>query len=247
MTSHLAHPSDLALEVFLLAPERSEHAAHVASCPECTSRLARMRDEGDEFRREVFPRTVEAVEGAMEKRRPRWSLVLVPAALAAAAVAFLAVRMRPPSDYDYGVKGTGLALAVYVSDGQAARALPDGAAVPASAALRFKVKPTKKDCWLWIMSVDAKGEISRLYPPKGVTPDCHDGGPVPGGAVLDGQPGPERIYAVCAPTQEMAWAEVKAAAAAVATGGPERVRGARDLGGTLSGAQQASLLLEKRP
>lgn len=246
MSAHC--PSDLALELFLLQPERSPDAGHVATCPACTTRLARMRDEGEEFRREVFPRTVEAVEQAFEKRRFRWSFVLAPAgALAAVAVAFLLVRSGPPSDYEYGVKGTGMALAVFVNGGQGARAVPDGAAVPASAALRFKVQPAD-DCWLWIMSVDASGEISRLYPPKGIPPDRRGTGPVPGGAVLDGQPGPERIYAVCAPTQEMAWAEVKAAAAAVATGGgPERVRTARGLGGSLSGALQASLLLEKRP
>jgi len=241
-------PSDLALEAFLLQPERSPEAAHVASCASCTTRLARMREEGEEFRREVFPRTVEAVEDAMVKRRLRWPLVLAPAgALAAAAVAvLLLVRTGPPADYEYGVKGSGMALAVFVNGGEGVRALPDGAAVPAAAALRFKVQPADS-CWLWIMSVDARGEISRLYPPKGIPPDRRPAGPVPGGAVLDGQPGPERIYAVCAPSQEMAWAEVKASAAAVATGGPERVRAARGLGGSLSGAYQASLLLEKRP
>lgn len=243
-----SHPSDLALEAFLLAPERSPLADHVGSCPSCTTRVARMREEGEEFQRAVFPRTVEAVEQAMERRPFRWRWVLVPAAaLATAAAIVLALRAAgPPPDDEYGVKGTGLALAVYVNGGEAARPVPDGAAVPASAALRFEVQP-REACWLWIMSVDESGEISRLYPPKGIPPDRRAPGPVPGGAVLDGQPGPERIYAVCAPNQEMAWNEVKAAAAAVATGGPERVRAARGLGGSLSGAWQASLLLEKRP
>lgn len=240
-------PSDVALESYLLAPERFAEARHVEGCPDCAARLARMREEGDEFRRLVFPRSVEAVEEAMVKRRFAWPKVLVPAgALAAAVVAVLLVRPGPPADYDGGVKGTGMSLAVYANGGDGARALPDGAPVPASAALRFKVQPAD-DCWLWIMSVDESGEISRLYPPKGVPPDRRSAGPVPGGAVLDGQPGPERIYAVCAPSQEMAWAEVKAAAAAVATGGPDRVRAARGLGGSLSGALQASLLVEKRP
>lgn len=241
-------PSDLALEAFLLEPERSPAAPHVATCADCAARLARMREEGEEFRRVVFPATVGAVEDAMAKRPFRWRLLLVPAgALAAALVAFVLVgRQGPPEDYEYGVKGTGMALAVYVNAQEGARAVTDGAPVPANAALRFKVQPAK-DCWLWIMSVDESGEISRLYPPKGIPPDRRRTGPVPGGAVLDGQPGPERIYAVCAPSQEMAWAEVKASAAAVAAGGPERVRAARGLGGTLSGAYQASLLLEKHP
>lgn len=240
-------PSDLALEAFLLRPERSPDAAHLAGCPDCTVRLARMREQGEEFHREVFPRTVDAVERAVGRRRLRWPLVLAPAgAVAAAALAVLLLRGRFSPDLDYGVKGSGMALAVFVNGGEGGRAVPDGAAVPASAALRFKVRPASA-CWLWIMSVDAKGEISRLYPPKGIPPDRRAAGPVPGGAVLDGEAGPERIYAVCAPSQEMAWAEVKASAAAVATGGPERVRAARGLGGSLSGALQASLLLEKRP
>ena len=243
-----SHPSDLALEAFLLEPDRSPLAPHVETCSSCAARVARMREEGEEFRRVVFPRTVDAVQDATEKRRFRWRLVLAPAGALAAAVAIvLAVRTPgPPDDYEYGVKGTGMALAVFVNAGEGTRAVPDGAAVPASAALRFKVQPAA-GCWLWIMSVDESGEISRLYPPKGTPPDRRAPGPVPGGAVLDGQPGPERIYAVCAPTQEMAWNEVKAAAAVVATGGPDRVRSARGLGGSLAGAYQASLLLEKRP
>jgi len=242
-------PSDLALEIFLIKPERSPLGAHLEACPPCAARIARMRAEGEEFRRVVFPQTVDAVEDAMVKRRFGWKLVLAPVsalAVATAAVLFM-VRSGPPSDYEYGVKGTGMALGVFVNgEGSGARAVPDGAAVPASAALRFKVQPAA-DCWLWIMSVDAKGEISRLYPPKGTPPEKRATGPVPGGAMLDGQPGPERIYAVCAPDETMAWGEVKAAAAEVATGGEERVRAARGLGGSLARANQATLLLEKRP
>lgn len=238
-------PSDLALELYLLQPERSPEAGHVADCPSCAARLARMREEGEDFRRFVLPRTVEAVEDAMEKRRLRWPFVLAPIAAAVAIAVALLVRTGPPSDYEHGVKGSGMALAVYVSGDQGAAAVPDGAVVPATAALRFRVQPSTR-CWLWILSVDAKGEISRLYPPKGVPPDLRAEGPVPGGAVLDGQSGPERIFAVCAPSPEMSWNDVKATAASVASGGPESVRGARTLGGSLSGAIQASLLLEKK-
>lgn len=240
-------PSDLALELYLLQPERSPEAGHVADCPSCAARLTRMREEGEDFRRFVFPRTVDAVEDAMEKRRLRfrWYFVLAPIAAAAVVAVALLVRTEPPSGYEYGVKGSGMALAVYVGGDQGAAAVPDGAVVPATAALRFRVHPSTR-CWLWILSVDAKGEISRLYPPKGIPPDLRAEGPVPGGAVLDGQSGPERIFAVCAPSQEMSWNEVKATAASAASGGPESVRGARTLGGSLSGAIQASLLLEKK-
>lgn len=241
------HPSDLALEGYLLEPGRSPLAAHLETCEACRGRLARMRDEGEDFRRFVFPATVEAVERAAARRRvPRWPFVLAPTFAAAAVAAVLLLRPSGP-DSDYvGVKGRDMTFSVFVNAAEGARAVPDGAMVPASAEVRFRVRP-KDECWLWIMSVDESGVVSRLYPPKGVPPDRRAPGPVPGGAVLDGLAGPERIYAVCAPDEKMGWGEVKSAAEKVALGGAERVRAARGLGGSLSEAPQASLLLEKRP
>lgn len=240
-------PSDLALEGYLLEPERSPVAGHLAACEPCRGRLARMNEEGEAFRRFVFPATVEAVERAAARRRfPRWTLILAPT-FAAAAVALALVVRTPQPDPDYlGVKGRDMTLSVFVNAADGARAVPDGAPVPASSELRFRVRPAG-DCWLWILSVDEAGVVSRLYPPKGVPPDRRAPGPVPGGAVLDGLAGPERIYAVCAPDEKMGWGEVKGAAEQVALGGSDRVRAARELGGPLSDARQASLLLEKRP
>jgi hypothetical protein len=250
-------PSDLALELFLLQPERSPEAKHVSACPDCATRLARMKEEGDEFRQFVFPATIQAVEESMDRRsllsrlipeRFHWRYLLAPVgALAAVAMFFLVQPSGPPKDYEYGVKGSGMALAVFVNGDRGVSAVPDGAKVPASAALRFKVQPAKDGCWLWILSVDGKGQVSRLYPPQGAGPDLRSAGSVPGGAVLDGQPGPERIYAVCAPTQQVGWSQVRSAVEAAAGGGVDRVRAARDLGGPLSGALQATLLLEKQP
>jgi len=240
-------PSDLALEGYLLEPERSPLVGHLAGCDSCRGRLARMNEEGEEFRRFVFPATVEKVERAAEHaRRPRWPFVLAPT-LAAAAVAIALVFRAPGPDPDYlGVKGRDMTLSVFVNAADGARAVPDGAPVPAGAELRFRVRPAG-DCWLWILSVDEAGAVSRLYPPKGVPPDRRAPGPVPGGAVLDGLSGPERFYAVCAPDEKMGWGDVKEAAELAARGGAERVRAARELGGKLSAAGQASLLLEKRP
>jgi hypothetical protein len=244
-------PSDLALELFLLERDRSPVAGHVGGCRACAQRLASMQEEGDEFRRTVFPHTVDAVEDAMAKRPFEWRRLFAPAGFALAAAAALLVTVRtptgPPSDYEYGVKGTGLALGVFVNGGEGARSVTDGAAVPASAALRFKVQPSTDHCCLWIMSVDGKGEVSRIYPPEGRPQSDHIAGPVPGGAVLDGVPGPERIYAVCVPDDDMNWTQVKAAASHVASGGEAAVRGAEKLGGPLEKASQATMLLEKRP
>jgi hypothetical protein len=238
-------PSDLALESFLLEPARTNYGAHVGACPRCQARVAAMREQGEEFRRFVFPATVAAVEDAAARRRPRLAFLFAPvgafAALAAALLLFVRPPSGPPSDY-LGVKGGDVRFTAFVSAEAGARALEDGAVVPASAALRFQVSASD-DCYLWILSVDATGQVSRLYPPKGTPPTRHAAGAVPGGAVLDGQPGPERLYAVCAPPA-MAWSEVRRAAEPSAPGA-EVVRAARPLGAPLAGALQSTLLLEK--
>jgi hypothetical protein len=242
-------PSDPVLESFLLEPGRADTGAHVDSCARCQARLAAMREQGEEFRRFVFPATVEAVEDAARRRRPRLAFLFAPvgafAALAAALLVFVRVQGGggPPPDY-VGAKGSDVHFVAFVSADGGVRALEDGAVVPPSAALRFQVS-AKQGCYLWIMSVDAKGQVSRLYPPKGTPPTPHAEGAVPGGAVLDGEPGPERLYAVCAPPA-MAWSEVRRAAEAPSTG-PESVRAARALGEPHAGALQSTLLLEKRP
>jgi anti-sigma factor RsiW len=240
-------PSDLALESFLLDPARGSCGAHVDACPRCQARVAAMREQGEEFRRFVFPATVEAVEDAAARRRPRLAFLFAPvgavAALAAALLVFVRLGGGPPADY-LGVKGSQVTFTAFVSADGGARALEDGAVVPASAALRFQVN-AKEGCYLWIMSLDAKGQVSRLYPPKGTPPTPHAGGAVPGGAVLDGEPGPERLFAVCAPP-EMAWGEVRRAAETPERG-EETVRKARALREPLAGALQSTLLVEKRP
>jgi hypothetical protein len=241
-------PSDLALERHLLDPSASPHLAHVEACPVCHARLARMQQEGDDFRRYVFPATVERVEDAAARARRRWfPLVLAPVgglvAIAAALLVVVRVPTGPAEGYT-GIKGAPITLSVFTADGGGVHALHDGAAVPPAAALRFKVKA--KDCSLWLFSVDQAGAVTRLFPAEGgaaAVPPA--GGELPGGVVLDGVAGPERVYAVCS-DQPLPWADVERAARQAAGGGAERVRA----GGMLAlpeHASQATLLLEKRP
>jgi hypothetical protein len=241
-------PSDLALELHLVEPQRSQLAGHLEGCELCRARLARMGEQGEEFRRFVFPATVDAVQDAAQPRRRRFAFVLGPlsavAAMTAALLIFVRSQSGPAPDY-LGAKGSGgVGFVAFVNEGEGVRPLEDGAAVPASAALRFKVSPGS-DCFLWILSVDEKGQISRIYPPKGTPPDRRGAGPVPGGAVLDGEAGPERLFAVCAP-EAMAWGDVRRAAERAAAG-PDAVRHASALGEPLAKAAQSTLLLEKRP
>jgi hypothetical protein len=237
-------PSDLELESYLLEPAGSRLEPHLDACTRCREQLAEMRRVGDEFRREVFPATVDAVvERSGARRRPRWLLVAAPLSAAAAAAILLAVRA--PSSY-VGVKGGGLALTVFVDGADGARAAADGQAVPAGAALRFEVRPART-CQLWIVSIDGRGQVSRLFPASGETAaSVATAGTLPGGALLDGRAGPERIYAVCTPSA-LAFNEVERAAHAAAAGGDGGVRSARDLAGLPGNAAQATVLLEKRP
>jgi hypothetical protein len=236
-------PSDLALERHLQDPTRSPLAPHLEACPACRQRVARMQAEGEEFRRFVYPATVGAVEDAAEKaagRRAPWRLSLWLAPVAAAAA--LALMWGPGSDY---VGAKGFPFTAWLADPAGARAVADGGGVPAAGALRFRVQPPAP-CRLWFVSVDSAGQVSRLYPSEGEGgAEVHQGGVLPGGAVLDGRAGPERLFAVCAP-EPLPFARVEQAARAAAGGGAGAVRSGKVLPGLPRGAVQATLLLEKR-
>ena len=240
-------PPELELEAHLLDPAGSPVVeAHVATCSRCRHQLAEMRRVGDEFRREVFPLTIEAVVERGTRRRwalPRWLLVGVPIA-AATAVAAMVLAPRPPADY-VGAKGGGLGLTVFVSDASGTRAARDGEAVGAQAPLRFQVRPGGA-CRLWVVSVDGTGAVSRLYPADGEAAAVGTAETLPGGAVLDGRAGPERVFAVCAPSP-LPYSDVARAARAAAAGGAATVRTASRLDGLPRDAAQATVLLEKLP
>ena len=239
-------PSDLELEAFLLGRGPASAASHVGGCARCGARLDEMRRIGDEFRREVFPATVDTVvaRGRRRTSRRRWAFAIAPLS-AAAAVAAIVLATRAPHDY-VGAKGGGFSLTVFVQTADGARAAADGEEVPASAAVRFRVQPARP-CRLWVVSVDAAGQVSRLYPAAGDEPaGITSPGPLPGGAILDGRPGPERVFAVCS-ERPLPYPEVERAARAAAAGGDGALRSARGLGGLPARTAQATLLLEKRP
>jgi anti-sigma factor RsiW len=239
-------PSDLELELVLRRP--GLRSGHLAACPRCAARLAEMERLDDEFHRDVFPATVDAVVArAPRPRRPRPLLWLAPLA-AAAAVALVLVRTGgPPAGY-LGSKGPVLALAAFAQAPGGAHPLADGDVVPAGAGLRFEVR-LARPCRIWVVSIDAEGQVSRIFPPAGEEGAALGaGGPVvlPGGAVLDGRPGPERFFAVCGGSAPLQLAEIERAARQVGAG-EGRVRAAGALTGLPAGTLQATFLVEKRP
>jgi hypothetical protein len=241
-------PSDLRLESYLLDDELPGVGAHVDSCSVCHARLSEMRRIGDEFRAEVYPATVDRVVGAARRWRlffrSLFYLAPIPVAAAAAAVLLVATPHEPPGDYR-GIKGSPLAMTVFAQTMEGTRALSDGSAVSPEAALRFHVK-VSAPCRLWVVSVDESAQVSRLYPPSGEGgASISAAGPLPGGAVLDGRPGPERIFAVCA-NDPLTFADIERAARKAASGGATAVRVARGLSGVPRTALQTTLLIEKK-
>ncbi len=242
-------PSELGLETYLFAPGPGDVETHLAGCASCRERVAEMQRQGEDFRQFVYPRTVAAVEEAVRADRDPWRrmiAVLVPAGgLAAIAAMALLLVPAPPSSY-LGAKGSAMSLQAWAGEPAGAREVADGAAVPAASPIRFRVV-TSRACHLWIVSVDGTGSVSRIFPPQGEPALVQPGaGALPGGAVLDGLGGPERLYAVCSPVP-VALADVESAARAAGAGGPESVRRAATLAGMPEGVTQSSLLIEKVP
>lgn len=244
MSTHL---SEFALERFLLQPAAGTQS-HLDACARCAARLAEMKKQGDEFLQYVFPATVEKVEQAAERglSRFRWFQLLAPASAAAAALMVLLLVKPAPMEI-YGEKGGpgSIGLGVFLNGDGGARVAREGEEVAANAAIRFRIQPSAP-CHLWIVSVDASGQVSRLFPTEG------DGGAlvatryeVPGGAVLDGKPGPERVLAICTQAPIFYATLERIVQTAMARGEPA-VRGNRAIGGLPEGTSQASILLEKR-
>ena len=241
--------SELALEAYLFDPTRSTIRNHLESCAPCRLRLSRMEKEGEEFRRFVEPRTIDRVLSSREPAGSGWRrrlALLVPAGgLAAAAAAMLLLSPTPPDGY-VGAKGTALSLRVWAGSDDGAREVADGDRIPADARLRFRVA-SGQACRLWLLSVDGRGEVSRLFPAAGDAPATVTGGAtLPGGAALDGQAGLERLYAVCS-TDPIPFDRVERSLRTALAGDGAALRRGPALTGLPAGAAQATMLVEKIP
>jgi Domain of unknown function (DUF4384) len=230
---------DVALERVRLELGHADQLAHAATCEACRAKLETMAHEDADFHRFVFPRTVDTVVASQRPRRfGFFALGLAP--LAAGAAMALALWPRAPEPEYVGVKGATVGLAVFSLDATGAPVrLLDGARVPASASLRFRVAPSKP-CHLWVFSLDEHSQVSRLFPPEGAAPLVTAEMTLPGGATLDGVAGAERVFAVCSP-QPLDFEAV--AAQAARSGATVRITTTVPLDDTIQG----SLLLEKAP
>jgi hypothetical protein len=208
-----------------------------------------MREEDASFRRHIMPGTLDAaVEAASASRWqwPRWPVVALPAmGLAVALLVVLSRPVAPPSDY-MGSKGAGFSLEVFTESQGGSRQAADGAELPSDAHVRFRVA-IERPCHLWVVSVDAAGQVSRISPADGDGgASTQASGPIPGGGQLDGVTGPERFVAICSP-EPLSWSVVEEAVRRTfSPPSADRVRQTRDIRGLPAGAGQASLFVEKR-
>lgn len=242
-------PSDVRLEAHLLGGAR-DLAAHIDSCESCQARLAGLRADSAEFRARLYPRTIDAVLARSEPTRFwRWLLSGAGVALAAAAVLIVG-RPAPTAETGLQTKGYArpqslptrpLPFDVYVADRAGVRKAGDGARIAPDAQLRFTVNPPER-CWFSVVSIDGTGQVARLYPaePDGIEVPHPQ---LPGGAILDGRSGPERLFALCSrnPLRE---ADVQSAGRAAAAADLHQL--AR-LPGLPKDVLQSTVLLEKVP
>jgi hypothetical protein len=237
-------PSELSLERHLLEPATSPIRQHVAACDRCAVRLEEMRAQGEHFLQFVFPATVAAIEAAARPRSRLGGWLRLGLALAVAAGLVVLVRHAGPPEDGLG-SGSGLGLAVLVQEAGTVRAVRDGGAVVAAAELRFRVR-TSSDCRLWILALDASGEVSRLYPGEGTGGAAvHGTVEIPAGVVLDGRAGPQRLYAVCTPGPSR-WRALAPQLKGAPGSGEALVRARPDVARLPAGTLLASVLVEKR-
>jgi predicted anti-sigma-YlaC factor YlaD len=130
------HPSDLALETYLMERESSKVAPHVGGCDTCRGRIAQMEREGQDFLQYVFPATVEKVEEVASRgARPawmRWVYIVPLPVVGLAAALFVALspvqNMTGPGEDYIGTKGAAgtLGLTVFLGAVEGARPLAEG-------------------------------------------------------------------------------------------------------------------------
>jgi hypothetical protein len=235
-------PSDLRLEEYLLDPGSSGVAPHVDSCETCRGRIARMTAEGDEFRQYVFPATVDAVVASAARRRPSWLGLLLPVAATCAAALLFVVRPVAPEAV-LAAKGEVLRMQVLAATPGGVQPVANGALVPPKTPLQIQVESTVA-CRLKVMAADCEGHVTVLHPAAGEESTLvTSSGPAVIQAVLQGDEGPERVYAVCS-REPLPLLALAINLKDQSTGDDDRVRRAARISGLPPGTLQATLLVE---
>jgi hypothetical protein len=247
MSAHLT-----LLELDALA-EAGPNAAppHLDECERCRSELALMQSAQQRFRSEVFPRTAPTIERKLAGRgwRGPWRWVAPLALAPALAVLSLTLRPHPRShsavEPAFGIKGAATVRLFAQHQGHVTE-VRDGDTLEPGDALRFEIQPGGL-AYLLVGSVDGAGEAGIIFPasqPESARIDPMAQFALPGSAVLDASPGPERAFVLLSARPISAEA-AKAAMRRLAQGGPTALRAATVLPDVGADAQ-LSVLWEKR-
>lgn len=246
------HVSMLVLDALaagqLPADEQDAARTHVAACPRCAGDLAQAEAAVSTFRREVFPRTIDAI-GSRVRPRPWWQRMaplLVPVVAAAALLLWLNRKPDAPSieetHDDIRVKGA-ITFKVFAKRGDSVISVVDRAKLASGDAIRF-IAAARSDRYLIVGSVDGRGKATIYFPYNGTRSAAVTSTPteLPGSIVLDDAPGPERLFALFS-TEPLEAPVVTTALTALGARGADAIRAATVL--DVRATHQATLAFEK--
>lgn len=190
-------------------PQAQALRARMKHCEHCQSRLQTMAAEAQAFNASVNPgfesaailQKLEAIEA--QAPAPWWAGFAKPWMLAVGAmVALFAVipltQYNPEPGPTVRLKGGGVGLSMFVKDIDGVQPGQDGMHLEAGDQIQFRYDADGHE-YLFIISVDARGVISSLYPevPTHSIKVLAEGTHVlTGSIILDEAVGPERIYAI---------------------------------------------------
>lgn len=172
-------------------PDAESVKEHLSGCPTCTETVTGMRTVREEVRTLPLP----SIPGMAPLARPRTPRLVV-AGLALALAASLVVALRPDAPVDR-LKGSGVALGMYVQHGDEVRRAGPGEVVSPGDAVRFSIT-TPVPSYVAVLSVDPAGRAFIYFPEGGRTVRVPAGPevPLPLGTRLDQSIGEERLLAL---------------------------------------------------
>lgn len=180
------HIGDLALRRHRagesLGPDGAAIAAHASACPECRARLRAFDDEQRRFEQEIsFDRFAAGVERAARgssrraTRRLPLAAVVAPALAVAAALA-LVVTFRPKAPETRIKGGAGMTVRIAGAAGQRNARVDGAERLATGERLRVGYTPGEH-AYVLSLSIDARGEVTPLYPEQGASLPISDGAP----------------------------------------------------------------------
>ena len=247
-----AHLSELEIAQLVLDGPAAP-PLHIAGCADCRGAVDHARREAARFTREIGPRTQPAIEARLARRRALWFGAAGLAAVATAALLWIAAGAPGTATGPVIAAKGGEMLHVIARRGTGAGdhvfEVENGARLVAGDAIRFALDlDSGLDArrYALVVSIDGARRLSVYHPYGGAASVLVDAVArrvvLDGSIVLDDTPGPERIWAVIS-DRPITVTELSARLAAVQAGGVVAIRRGLDL--AIPGARLDSVWFEK--